>query len=170
MVGRSHTYTWIYYYGPADLAFNANTDKLWTVGVGEDLNCIHEIDPEIGVTGNTICPAWLFSARGLAYDPHTDTYFGGGWNDLMVYRFTPDGTILATWDRHGLPIAGLAYNPETQHLFVMINSDPSQLFVLGHSRREYTERGRFGIPGFSAYGGAGLGESIVTATSGLSTR
>ena len=154
VVGRSHTYAWEPQYGPADLAFNANTGKLWAAGVGEDLNCIHEIDPEIGVTGNMICPAWMFSARGLAYDPDTDTYFGGGWNDLMVYRFTPEGTILEAINT-GLPIAGLAYNPDTQHLFVMISLDPSLLLVLD-TADGYIERGRFEIPGFSAYGGAGL--------------
>ena len=152
-VGHSHPYPWNPQYGPADLAFNANTGKLWLAGVGEGTNCIHEIDPEIGFTGNTICPPWNVLARGLAYDPSTNTFFGGGWDDMTVYRFAPDGVFLEVIST-GLAISGLAYNPETRHLFVM-NLASSQVHVLD-TANGYAELGRFAIPGFGAYGGAGL--------------
>ena len=68
------------------MAFNYSTGMLWTVDVGSD-DCIHEIDPATGVTGATICPGFMASERGLAYDPTTDTYYAGSWNDAMVYQF-----------------------------------------------------------------------------------
>jgi DNA-binding beta-propeller fold protein YncE len=94
------------------------------------------------------------SERGLAYDPETDTYFGGSWNDGLIYRFAADGTILDTVDAR-LAVAGLAYNPDTQHLFVMENFDPNLVHVLDVAN-DYADLGIFAIPGFAAFGGAGL--------------
>ncbi len=152
--GISYPFPWNPAYGPADATFNVNTGMLWIMDVGGD-NCIHEIDPALGVTGNTICPGFSASQRGLAYDPNTDTYFAGGWNDAMVYRFDASGNILASVNT-GLPISGLAYNPDTQHLFVMANASSTMVYVLDVANG-YTNIGSFSISGFGSYGGAGLG-------------
>lgn len=138
----------------ADMTYNPNTGMLWVLDVGGD-NCIHEVDPSTQtVTGNTICPAFGASERGLAYDPETDTYFAGGWNDLMIYRFAPDGSILDSVNT-GLSTAGLAFNPDTQHLFVMVNADPNPVVVLDVADN-YNVVGQFTITGFGAYSGAGF--------------
>ncbi len=117
--GRSWPYTWSPTYGPADSAFNWNTGMVWTLDVGSD-DCIHEMDPATGYTGNTICGPWTASQRGVAYDPDTDTWYVGGWNEGIVYHIDSGGTLLDS-AYVGLAISGLAYNPETKHLFVLVN-------------------------------------------------
>lgn len=159
--GRSYLHAGpAHFFGPADLAFNWNTGKVWVLSV--DLfspSCIYEVDPAAGYTGNYVCPVsngyYYASQRGLAYDPATDTWFTGGWNDLRIYRFDANGEILETIHA-GLPVAGLAYNPTTQHLFVMLNTDPNDVYVLD-TAHEYALVGRFSVgQGFSGYAGAGL--------------
>ena len=109
----------------ADMAFNQRTGMLWQVNVGGD-NCIYELNTEtLAQTGNTICPAFGISQRGLAYDPVSDTFFAGSWNDSTVHQFTTSGEILRSVNV-GLPIAGLAYNPGTGHLFASLNSQSSE--------------------------------------------
>ncbi len=44
-------------------------------------------------TARPALTGFAVSQRGLAYDPSTDTYFAGGWNDQMVYQFKADGTL-----------------------------------------------------------------------------
>ena len=151
--GLSYPYSWSPVLGPADDAFDWNTRLLWTLDVGGD-NCIHEMDPASGYTGNTICPGFVTSQRGLAYDPSSDTYFAGSWNDLMIHHFAADGTMLDEVNV-GLAIAGLAYNPDTKHLFVMVNDTPNPVYVLD-AADNYTITGQFTVTGFSDYGGAGL--------------
>ena len=160
--GHAWPYNWptLGSYGPADFTFNWNTGRLWVMNVntGQD-NCIHEIDPALGVTGNVICPGggtgFATAQRGLAYDPATDTYLAGGWNDLMVYRFDSAGNILQQVNT-GLAIAGLAYNADTRHLFVMVNGNPNPVYVLD-AANNFTITGQFNVSlGFGAYSGAGL--------------
>ena len=103
--------------GAADMAYDPTSGTFWQVNVGGD-NCIYEMNPASLVpTGAKICPAFGTSERGLAYDPITDTFFAGSWNDSLIKRFDRDGTILQQVNLP-LPIAGLAYNPSTGHLFV----------------------------------------------------
>ena len=151
--GRTHPFAWGPQYGPADMAYNYSTGMLWSLDVGSD-DCIHEIDPAIGVTGATICPGFPISQRGLTYDPTTDTYYAGGWNDAMIYQFAGNGTILRQVNT-GLAIAGLAYNPDTQHLFVMVNNSPNLVFVLD-AANDLAPIGEFGVDSFVDYSGAGL--------------
>ena len=151
--GSSWSYTWTPSNGPADCAFNSNTGMVWTLDVGTD-NCLHEMDPASGFTGNTICGPWSTSQRGLAYDPTTDTWFTGGWNDDTIYHINSSGTLLDSANV-GLEIAGLAYNPNTQHLFVMENTALNNIIHVLDASDSYNVVGQFTVP-FSDYGGAGL--------------
>jgi hypothetical protein len=113
------TSPWVGAY-PADMTYNPFTNTLWQVNVGGD-NCVYELDPDSMVeTGNKICPLFGTSERGLAFNPLTNTYYAGSWNDNIINHFAPDGTLLDAVDV-GLPIAGLAFNPGTGHLFVSIS-------------------------------------------------
>lgn len=151
--GVVYPYPWNPTNGPGDLTYNWNTGNLWVLDIGTG-NCIHEIDPSSGATGNTICPAFAVSQRGLAYDPVTDTYFAGGWNDSTIYHFDNTGAFIQQVNV-GLGIAGLAYNPETEHLFVMTNADPNPIVVLD-AANGFSSLGQFNVPGFAAFSGAGL--------------
>jgi hypothetical protein len=145
----------------ADGAYNARTGMLWRVNVGGD-NCIYEENPTTKVsTGNKICPAFVTSERGLAYDFATDTYYSGSWNDMTINHFDSSGTILDS-AFVGLNISGLAFNPSNGHLFVMVNwySSPFDVYVLD-TRNNYFVVGAFritsnGVPVFTNFGGAGL--------------
>jgi hypothetical protein len=152
----------------ADGAFNARTGRLWHANVGGD-NCLWELDPFTRLsTGNSICgPAWTASSqRGLAYDVFRDSYYVGGWNEGVVYRIDGSGTVLGSWFV-ALPIAGLAFNSTTGHLFVLTNHGaPPQatldVFVLDANNAmavvggfNVTQGGQ-PVPDFSAFGGAGM--------------
>ena len=158
--GRSHSFSWIPPYGPADAAYNLYTGTLWVMNIdtASGNNCIYEIDPSAGYTGERICPddtGFTTSQRGLAYDPYTDSWFAGSWNDFMIHHFASDGTMLDEVDV-GLAVAGLAYNPDTQHLFVMVNDSPNPVYVLD-AADEYEMVGQFNVSeGFGDYAGAGL--------------
>ena len=158
--GATWPFPWSPSVGPADAAYNWNTGTIWVMNVATGTsNCIYEIDPANGYTGNIICPGggtgFSTSQRGLAYDPTTDTYFAGGWNDEMVYRFASDGTMLASVDI-GLGTSGLAYNPDTMHLFAMVNASPNPVYVLDVADN-YNIIGQFSISeGFGDFAGAGL--------------
>lgn len=158
--GRGFLHTQPHSTGPADLATHWGSGKLWIMNVNSGVaNCIYEIDPDSGYTGNSICPGggagFTNSQRGLAYDPVTDTWFAGGWNDLSVYRFDSQGTILTS--RYlGLRISGLAYNPQTQHLFAMVNASITRVYILDVADN-FATLGFFSISqGFGAYAGAGI--------------
>jgi len=115
------TAPWVGSYA-ADMTYNPFTNKLWQVNVGGD-NCIYEMDPAtMSSTGNKMCPAFGTSQRGLAFDPQTNTYYSGSWNDFVINHFAPDGTLLDSMNVN-LEIAGLAFNPVTRHLFVFSNTD-----------------------------------------------
>jgi uncharacterized repeat protein (TIGR01451 family) len=122
-------------------------------------NCIYELDPDNGYTGESICPGgssgFATSQRGLAYDPDTDTWFAGGWNDMMVHRFDSSGNILSSVNT-GLAISGLAFNPDTQHLFAIINDNPTRVYVMDVPN-SYALLGYFTVSsGFGAYAGSGI--------------
>ncbi len=157
--GRSHEFTWMPENGPGDAAFNWNTGMLWVMNVDSNgNNCLYEMDPASGATGNTICPGgatgFAVSQRGLAYDPDSDTWYAGGWTEKVIYHFDASGTILDQVYT-GLDIAGLAYNPATHHLFVATTDDTSAFHVLDPARA-FQDLGQFTVTGFTAHGGAGL--------------
>lgn len=139
----------------ADFAYDLRFNTLWQMNVGGG-DCIHEMDPTtLVVTGNVICPAFGISQRGLAYNVKTDTFYAGSWNDSTIYEFDRAGSILRSVNV-GLPISGLAFNPLTDHLFVMNSTDylfpVAVLDVLDNFKPLFA----FAVPGFSPDGGAGL--------------
>ncbi len=139
----------------ADMAYNPFTDKLWQVNVGGD-NCIYEMDPDTGgSTGKTVCPSLGRSMRGLAYDPVTDTFFAGSWNDANIHRFTSEGVVIGS-KFVGLAISGLAYNPSTGHLFAAVNDDsPFDVYVLD-ANDGYRVVGGMNVEGLDDFEQAGL--------------
>lgn len=158
--GRVFLHTIPHNSGPADLTTNWHTGNLWIMNINTGIaNCIYEIDPDQGYTGAKICPGGATgfenSQRGLAYDPDSDTWFAGSWNDLMIHRFDSTGMILESVNV-GLATAGLAYNPETGHLFVLTNEALTRVYVLD-VKNQYQIRGSFAISdGFGFYAGGGL--------------
>ncbi|WP_051536821.1 carboxypeptidase regulatory-like domain-containing protein [Shewanella marina] len=113
----------------ADLAYNPFTQTYWQVAVGGD-NCIHEISLADKVaTGNKICPSFSTSQRGLAYDPLTDTFYAGSWNDSVIHQFKTDSEIIRSINVD-LGVAGLAFNSGTGHLFVSDSGGSYDIFVL----------------------------------------
>lgn len=146
----------------ADGAFNPTTGKFWRVDVVDaGSSCIFEVDPASQtVTGNTICPATNTSERGLAYDPATDSYYIGSWNDLTIYHFDSDGNILDSAFVN-IPISGLAYNANNGHLLVMANQQAGDDITVLDALNNYAVLGSFpildgGNPAITQFGGAGL--------------
>ncbi len=103
----------------ADATYNPRTGTFWQVNVGGD-NCIHEFDAA-GFTGDTICPTFATTMRGLTYDPITDTYYSGSFNDGAIVQFASDGTILRTVAKD-IDVVGLAFNPLSGRLYAMQNT------------------------------------------------
>jgi len=145
---------WVKFWA-ADMAYQPATQTMWQFNVGADQNCVHEWDPlTLAATGHIICPPSGVTQVGLAFDPKTDTFFSGGWGNGIVYRFDSFGAILEQVATD-LAIAGLAYNPDTRHLFVMTNDAPSALYVLDESDH-YALLKEITLESFADYGGAGL--------------
>ncbi|MCP4655081.1 MAG: hypothetical protein GY856_06635 [bacterium] len=107
----------------ADMAYHTYSGMFWQVDVGGS-DCILEFDPvALAFTGGAICPAFGTSMRGVAYDPVSDTYWAGTWNNGgFIVQFDDSGAILGQWN-NGLAVAGLAFNPATGHLFAIANTD-----------------------------------------------
>jgi hypothetical protein len=158
--GQALPYAWHPLYGPADLASNVHTGTFWTVGMGEADNCIYEMSPQAGFTSRRVCPGGgsglTVAQRGLAYDPASDTFYSGSWNDLSIRQFRPDGTLLRTRSV-GLAISGLAYNPDTRHLFAMVNAEDTRIFVLD-TAHDFEPVGVFAVGAdlLGAFSGAGM--------------
>jgi uncharacterized repeat protein (TIGR01451 family) len=139
----------------ADMTYDPFANRLWQVNVG-GANCIHELDPVTKTsTGKTICPAFGTSERGLAFDPVTDTFFAGSWNDGAIKRFGRNGAILESVSA-GLDISGLAYNPSTGHLFVLTSSDAAADVYVLDANNAYATVSSFKLAGMGAYEQGGL--------------
>ncbi|CAG0936882.1 hypothetical protein TFLX_05778 [Thermoflexales bacterium] len=139
----------------ADMTYNPLTNKLWQVNVSTD-SCIYELDPVTRVpTGKKLCPAFGTSERGLAYDPTTNTFYAGSWNDGVINHFDATGTLLDSKSVN-LAISGLAYNPSTGHLFVTINASSGfDVYVLD-VKNDYANLGGFNVAGLGSNEQAGL--------------
>jgi len=140
----------------ADLAYNARTGMLWQVGL-TDGDCIYELDPATGLaTGNKLCPGFGVSQRALAYDPLSDTFYSGYWNDAILYHFDTRGRMLDSINLD-LEIAGLAFNPDSGHLFVLQSAPASapDVYVLDPAQ-DYALLGRYDIPALGDYAAGGV--------------
>jgi hypothetical protein len=145
----------------ADMTYNPTTGMLWQVNVGGN-NCIFEIDPStMAITGNTICPAFGTSMRGLAFDSASGNYYAGTWNGNFIVEFDGAGTIIRSVNV-GLAVSGLAFNALTKHLFVQVNAAPQAVHVLDANSPTLVSLGNFiiqnstGGNAFADFDGAGL--------------
>jgi hypothetical protein len=142
-----------------DEAYDTATGMLWGVNVGGD-DCISEMDPaNLVLTGNEICgsPWTNISQRGLAYDANNDAFFIGGWNEGVVYHFDNTGALIDS-QFVALGISGLAFFPDTAHLFVQV-SDPFDFSIhVLDANNGYNEVGSFNVSdgAFDDHGGAGM--------------
>ncbi len=144
----------------ADLAWDKNHGLLWQVNVDGD-NGIYGLDPADGTVKNVITgsPWSSTSQRGLAYDPATDTFYIGGWNEGIVYHVagldspTPGATLgqCAPADPN---ISGLAWNPSFHKLWVATNSDTDTIYQVDPDTCETTDA--IAHPDGGGFGGAGL--------------
>lgn len=103
-----------------DFVFNPRTGTLWVPGSD---SCIHEFDPvSRQATGQNICPA-VGMLSMLAYDPVSDTYFGGRIDNdpspvTLLFRFTPQGEVLESATINKVA-ESMTFNPATGHLFTL---------------------------------------------------
>ncbi|NLG70002.1 MAG: PKD domain-containing protein, partial [Firmicutes bacterium] len=141
---------------PGDMAFDGTT--IWQVNVGGD-NGLYRLDPMTGeVLASITSVPWGISQRGLAYDPETDTFFVGGWNEDVIYRVAglshPNpGTLVESWSMP-VGIAGLAYHPNAGILIVASNAAPDMIYFVDVATR--TTVAQFPHPAQGSYGGAGI--------------
>src|SRR5207249_2433352 len=68
----------------------------------------------------TTCPDFGTSERGLAFNPLSNSFYSGSFNDGILNHFDVTGALLDSTDL-AIPISGLAFNPSTNHLFAMTN-------------------------------------------------
>ncbi|WP_199521344.1 S8 family serine peptidase [Jiangella anatolica] len=136
-----------------DMALDSSTGAMCQVNVGGD-NAIHCFDTADGTEQYVISGSpWNgISQRGLAYNPADDVFYIGGWNEGIVYTVAGQshddpGATLAQCSTEDASIAGLAYNPTADVLW-MVNSslttfiyqiDPSDCATI--STIEFPEQG-----------------------------
>jgi len=119
----------------ADMAYDANHNILWVVQVsGLEGNAIYGIDYDSGEVVETLTGEWTFSsARGLAYDNNTDTFYIGSWNYTVIYVVegidseTPGATI-NTIPFQG--VAGLAFHEGANKLAVTNNGELEYIYLV----------------------------------------
>jgi hypothetical protein len=142
-------------YYSASLAFDPFSGKLWQVSIGGD-NCVVEVDPDArSLTGQKICPPFDHSQRGLAFNPLNRSFYSGAWTNGILYHFDRAGTILDSTNLD-LNISALAYNPATQHLFVLSNANAGfDVYVLD-AKDGFAILGGFDIPGLGDFEQAGM--------------
>jgi hypothetical protein len=143
----------------ADMAYNPFTGKMWQA-TGAGNGCVFSFDPASRQQGASVCPLFGTTERGLAYDPTTNTFYSGSWNDGIINHFAADGTLIDSLNVN-IAIAGLAYNPATGHLFVSANYNPANapsgkdFYVLDVNA------------GYSVVGAFMLGENVAGDLQGL---
>jgi hypothetical protein len=120
----------------ADMAWDPGRGLIWQVNVGGD-NGIYGLDVADGsveqvVTGS---PWDNISQRGLAYDPATDTFYIGGWNEGILYRvagpaWPEPGEVLNQCSPPDPNISGLAWNPSFALVWEATNSETDTVWLL----------------------------------------
>ncbi len=107
--------------GAADMAYDFNHNLLWCVKVGNGLNdnCIYGINPDTGEVEDSLCGDWIGnSARGLAYDNNTDTFYIGCLDTTTIFVIAGDGTPGTNINFSLDHIAGLAFHERSGKLAV----------------------------------------------------
>ena len=82
-----------------------------------DSFCVEQIDPATGAATGVTIPCPISPCRALAYDRHTDTFWGGNFG-ADIYNFTRDGTVLTTFANPGLSVYGAAIEPDGDVLWL----------------------------------------------------
>ncbi len=144
---------------PADMAFDRTRNLIWQVSVGGD-NGIYGLDPADGSVEQAITGSpWSdTSQRGLAYDPVTDVFYIGGWNEGIVYRVagpshpTP-GETLGQCQPADPSISGLAWNGSFGMLWEATNSESDTIYLIDPE----TCAASLALPHPSGGGGNGAG-------------
>lgn len=142
-------------YFSADMAYNPFSRTFWLVNVSGG-NCIVEFDPALSaLTTRRICPPFDQSQRGLAYNPLNNSYYSGTWTNGILYHFDEKGVILDSANLN-LNIAGLAFNPDTRHLFVLSSAAVGYDVYVLDTENSYAILGGFDIPGLGDFEQGGL--------------
>jgi hypothetical protein len=152
--GQIDTQGWIGAWA-SGMAYDVRSGSLWQLNVGAG-NCLVQLDLiQLQATGEKICPPFATSQRALAYDPTTDTFFSGSWNDQTLYLFDRQGQLIASYDT-GLNIAAMAFVPGSSHLYVLVNaSEGRDIYVLDGNHR-FTAIGGMDVPSLGDFQQAGL--------------
>jgi subtilisin family serine protease len=143
---------------PGDMAWDAGRGLIWQVSVGGD-DGIYGLDPSDGSVQQVITGSpWTdISQRGLAYDPNSDTFYIGGWNEGVIYHVagpswpTPGETL----DQCNPPdpnISGLAWNPSFGLLWETTNSDTDTIWLVDPATCEGIRSFAHPDPGFNGAG------------------
>jgi hypothetical protein len=148
------TQNWIGAWASA-MAYDLRSNSMWQLNVGAG-NCLVQLDlARMQATGRKMCPPFAASQRALAYDPTTDTFLSGSWNDQTLYLFDRQGHLIASYDT-GLNMAAIAYVPGSQHLYVLVNANIGKdIYVLDGSDH-FKPLGGFDVPGLGDFQQAGL--------------
>ena len=120
-----------------DMAYDAGRDLLWTMQIGDAENGLWGIDPADGSVEQTLTgdPWTDISQRGVAYDPASDTFYVGGWNEGIIYHVagpswpTP-GETLSDCSPADPDISGLAWNPAFSLLWMATNSEFDTIYLV----------------------------------------
>lgn len=142
----------------ADMAWDAARNLIWQVNVGGD-NGIYGIDPDTGDVEQVITGSpWSdISQRGVAYDPASDTFYVGGWNEGIVYHVagpsapTP-GEVIGQCTPDDPNISGLAFNGAFGALWEATNSESDTLWLIDATTCEPTLSLPHPEPGFNGAG------------------
>lgn len=148
-----------------DMAYDPGRGWLWQVNVGGD-NGLYGIDPSDGsvqlvITGS---PWSGISQRGVAYDPASDTFYVGGWNEGIVYRvagpsWPEPGETLSQCQPPDPNISGLAWNPAFGLLWEATNSDVDTIWLIDPATCEALRA--LPHPDPSGFTGAGIEIDVV---------
>ena len=138
----------------ADLAYDPVRERAWQVDADVS-NCMLEVDLSGSQISGQICPPLGVSQRGLAYDPASQTFFSGSWNDAVLAHFDRGGVLLDSVNL-GLNFAGLAFHPDSRHLYALSNAAAGYDVYVLEAQYPYQVLGGFDVPGLSDFGQAGL--------------
>jgi subtilisin family serine protease len=143
----------------ADMAWDPGRGLIWQVNVGGD-NGIYGLDPADGSVEEVITgsPWDNISQRGLAYDPATDAFYIGGWNEGILYRvagpsWANPGEVLGECSPPDPNISGLAWNPSFALVWAATNSETDTIWLLDPATCEALQSLPHPDPDFN---GAGL--------------